>query len=311
VFQTASPVRFSVLSVTASLLLHCAGILLLCLVSFAVSPLRLSDRQLLSPVALLAPTLDDPERVTPRPAPKPPPRIIPPRITPSKLIPPQRRFEAASPQAPELHLKPVIDLPPAPVIDPVRAPMPEPALAAELPRFRSTPPPPAVKIGAFDITQPHPAQTVPLPPGPHVSIKGAGFASAENAGANISPRRLTAIGGFGNASVAAATAPSKLAARPPAASASGTTIPAEILDKPRPAYTDEARRLDIEGEVLLEVTFEASGETKVLQVLRGLGHGLDESAMDAARRIHFRPAQRDGAAIDSSAIVHIIFQLAY
>ncbi len=303
-FQTAGPVRFSVLSVTASLLLHGAGILLLGLVSFAVSPLRPSDRRLLSPVALLAPPLDDPARVTPQPALKPPPKLIPP-----KLLTAQRRFQAPPPHAPESHLKPVLDLPPAPVIDPVRAPMPEPALAAELLRFRS--PPPAVKVGAFDTTQPHPAQTVPLPLGPRVAVKSAGFASAEKAGANISPRRLTAMGGFGNASVAAATAASKLAARLPAASATGAIIPAEILDKPRPAYTDEARRLDVEGEVLLEVTFEASGETKVVRVLRGLGHGLDESAQDAARRIHFRPAQRDGAAIDSSAIVHIIFQLAY
>jgi TonB family protein len=189
--------------------------------------------------------------------------------------------------------------------------MPEPALAAELPRFRSTPPLPAVKMGAFDTTQPHPAQAVPLLPGPQVTVKGAGFASAENAGPNVSPQRLTAMGGFGNASVATAATASKLAARPPTASASGAAIPAEILDKPRPAYTDEARRLGIEGEVLLEVTFAASGEIKVLRVLRGLGHGLDESAMNAARRIHFRPAQRDGAAIDSTAVVHIVFQLAY
>jgi TonB family protein len=270
---------------------------------------------LLTPVALLAPPRDDPARVTPRRAPGPAPRITPPRITPlgitpPKLIPPPRRFEAPPPPAPELYLKPVLDLLPAPVIDPVRASTPEPALGAELPRFRSPPPLPAVKIGAFDINQSHPAQVVPLPPGPRVTVKDAGFASAE-AGANISPRRLTALGGFGNASVAAATSASKLAASPPTASSFGAIVPAEILDKPRPAYTEDARRLDIEGEVLLEVTFEASGKAKVLHVLRGLGYGLDESAMDAARRIHFRPAQRDGAAIDSSAIVHIIFQLAY
>ncbi len=85
----------------------------------------------------------------------------------------------------------------------------------------------------------------------------------------------------------------------------------EILDKPRPSYSEEARRLNLEGEVVLEVMFESSGEAKVLRVVHGLGHGLDESAIAAARQIHFRPAQRDGIAVDSSAVVHILFQLAY
>jgi TonB family protein len=76
-------------------------------------------------------------------------------------------------------------------------------------------------------------------------------------------------------------------------------------------YTDEARRLGIEGEVLLEVVFEASGETTVVRIVRGLGHGLDQSATAAASKIRFRPAQRDGVSVDSTAVVHIIFQLAY
>jgi len=45
--------------------------------------------------------------------------------------------------------------------------------------------------------------------------------------------------------------------------------------------------------------------------VRGLGHGLDESALRAAQQIKFKPAQRDGRPVDSSATVHILFQLAY
>ena len=86
---------------------------------------------------------------------------------------------------------------------------------------------------------------------------------------------------------------------------------AEILLKPRPAYTEEARRLRIEGEVLLEVLFGASGEARVLRTIRGLGHGLDENAIAAARAIQFRPAKRGDTAADSTAVVHIVFQLAY
>lgn len=88
------------------------------------------------------------------------------------------------------------------------------------------------------------------------------------------------------------------------------TTPVEILSKPTPVYTAEARQLHIEGEVLLNVMFAASGEAHVLGVTRGLGHGLDEAAMTAASKIHFRPARRDGHAVDSTAVLHVIFQLA-
>ncbi len=87
--------------------------------------------------------------------------------------------------------------------------------------------------------------------------------------------------------------------------------PVEILFKPKPEYTDEARSKKIEGEVLLQVTFAASGEVKVERVVQGLGYGLDNTAQAAARQIRFRPAQQEGQPVDSSAIVHITFALAY
>ncbi|HEV7218928.1 MAG: energy transducer TonB [Terriglobales bacterium] len=86
--------------------------------------------------------------------------------------------------------------------------------------------------------------------------------------------------------------------------------PAEILSKPVPAYTEEARKLHIEGEVLLEVVFEGTGSIRVVRVVHGLGHGLDESAIKAAQQIRFTPAQKDGQPVDSSGVLHIMFQLA-
>jgi hypothetical protein len=46
-------------------------------------------------------------------------------------------------------------------------------------------------------------------------------------------------------------------------------------------------------------------------VVRGLGHGLDEAAIAAANKMRFKPAQRMGQAIDSTAVVHVVFQMAY
>jgi TonB family protein len=89
------------------------------------------------------------------------------------------------------------------------------------------------------------------------------------------------------------------------------STPVEITFKPNPVYTDEARSLKLEGEVLLEVSFSASGTLHVNRVVRGLGHGLDEAAIAAANKIRFKPALRNGQPMDSTAIVHVTFQMAY
>jgi TonB family protein len=89
------------------------------------------------------------------------------------------------------------------------------------------------------------------------------------------------------------------------------TTAVEITYKPQPVYTDEARSLKLEGEVLLEVMFNANGTLHVNRVVRGLGHGLDEAAVAAANKMRFKPALRMGQPIDSTAVVHVVFQLAY
>jgi len=81
----------------------------------------------------------------------------------------------------------------------------------------------------------------------------------------------------------------------------------EILDKPKPEYTDEARALKLEGEVILKVNFKANGQIEVLGVTHGLGHGLDESAIRAAQKIKYKPAISNGQAVDFPATVHIEF----
>jgi TonB family protein len=88
------------------------------------------------------------------------------------------------------------------------------------------------------------------------------------------------------------------------------TSSVEITYKPQPVYTDEARRLKLEGEVLLEVSFGANGTLHVNRVVRGLGHGLDEAAAAAANKMRFKPALRMGQPVDSTAVVHVLFQLA-
>lgn len=87
--------------------------------------------------------------------------------------------------------------------------------------------------------------------------------------------------------------------------------PVEIISKPKPAYTAEAKNKKIEGDVTLQVVFTASGQVQVERVVRGLGYGLDEQAEAAARQIQFKPARRDGQPVDFAGLVHITFELAY
>ena len=112
-------------------------------------------------------------------------------------------------------------------------------------------------------------------------------------------------GGFGSEQVAQHTGPKivPVDAGPP-------TTPVEITFKPKPAYTEEARTMKLEGEVLLEVQFLANGTLHVNRVVRGLGHGLDETAVSAATKMRFKPALRNGQPVDSTAIVHVVFQIA-
>ena len=89
------------------------------------------------------------------------------------------------------------------------------------------------------------------------------------------------------------------------------TTGVEIISKPTPVYTQEARDLKLEGQVLLEILFTADGRVQVQRVVRGLGHGLDEAAVAAAGKMRFKPAMRNGQPVDSTAVVHVVFQMAY
>ncbi len=132
------------------------------------------------------------------------------------------------------------------------------------------------------------------------AVTTGGFSSGARA-----PRPPTNAGEVQTAAfdVRAPAQPSVAAATKPA------DRPVEIVFKPTPEYTDEARSARIEGTVSLELEFTAAGDVRVLRVVRGLGHGLDEAAQRAALRIRFKPAQSDSGPVDSRATVHITFRL--
>jgi len=122
----------------------------------------------------------------------------------------------------------------------------------------------------------------------------------------------TAPSGYSGGHVAAAGIPTQMAkaASEPAATAAPAFTNLEVLSKPPVRYTSEARALKVQGDVILRVTFTAAGRVVVDGVVHGLGHGLDEEARRVAEQIRFRPATRNGQAVDLTTNITITFQLA-
>jgi TonB family protein len=137
------------------------------------------------------------------------------------------------------------------------------------------------------------------------TVASSGFGGS-TAGPGQGDRQRTGTvvqAGFAEATAPAPTPKARQEEKP-------SVTPVEVVFKPVPVYTQEARQIHLEGEVLVRVTFGATGDLRVEQVVRGLGHGLDESALRAAQQIRFRPAKRNGQPYDSTALVHIVFELA-
>lgn len=74
-------------------------------------------------------------------------------------------------------------------------------------------------------------------------------------------------------------------------------------------YTPEAREKKIEGKVRLSVVFGADGKIKAIRVASGLPYGLTEEAIDAARRIRFEPAMKDGKPVNVRVSMEFSFRM--
>jgi periplasmic protein TonB len=158
------------------------------------------------------------------------------------------------------------------------------------------------------------AQHAALNAAPDFGISMAGMAGPGGTGIGVG----VPVGpGGGNPGV------SKLTAAPPKEKSFGTVKEAMQADSPcsddlikakplgtfNPPYTDDARSAEIEGRVKLKLSVDAQGNVTDVQVLSGLGHGLDESAIATARRMKFTPASSCNKPVSSSFIVGASFRL--
>ena len=82
-----------------------------------------------------------------------------------------------------------------------------------------------------------------------------------------------------------------------------------LTDKTEPEYTDEARIARQEGTVVLQVAITDDGRARNFRLLRSLGLGLDEKAVEAVRQWTFNPARKDGKKVTVVANIEINFRL--
>src|SRR5215472_14738811 len=88
----------------------------------------------------------------------------------------------------------------------------------------------------------------------------------------------------------------------------GVTAPS-LLFKVEPEYSEEARKAKYQGTVQLYVEVDPSGRAQNIRVVRSLGLGLDEKAIEAVRRWKFKPGYKDGRPVTVAATIDVNFRL--
>jgi len=88
----------------------------------------------------------------------------------------------------------------------------------------------------------------------------------------------------------------------------GVTAPA-LLFKKEPEYSEEARKAKYQGTVLLYIEVDPSGKATNMRVVRSLGLGLDEKAMEAVRQWKIKPGYKDGKPVTVAATIEVNFRL--
>jgi len=88
----------------------------------------------------------------------------------------------------------------------------------------------------------------------------------------------------------------------------GVTAPVPLY-KPEPEYSEEARKAKYQGTVVLYIEVDPTGHPRNLRVVRSLGLGLDEKAIEAVEKWRFRPGYKDGKPVTVAATIEVNFRL--
>jgi TonB family protein len=184
--------------------------------------------------------------------------------------------------------------PPKPVAAAVAPPEPDPAplkaeaLPAVVAPIVAAPADPETRIGVLEATA---ARNNSRGAGDAGGVgSGTGTGLGEGVGGGVGPGEGGGIGGG------------------PYRPGSGIEPP-QLLREVRADYTEQARRANLEGEVVLEIVVKRDGTVSDPRIVQRLGGGLDERAVQAVRQWRFEPARRLGAPVDVIVEVSVEFRL--
>jgi TonB family protein len=291
---------------------------------------------------LIVPTTPPPPiKIKQPPPPKVPPPPEQPKLQMQEMKPRQIQLPKPIPEPKQVQMEAKVNLPVVAAKPQIvrLQPQPKAALAAAMPAqnpqvkpstapvhlgdtFGATPNPNATRPATIaSIGNPYGGNQGPAV-APHGVVGSTGIGNGLKSGSNAGVVGTVASAGIPGATgtgttgtygkVASAGIPAATAAvaAPKLVSAPVQSTSVEVLSKPPVVYTSEARQLHVEGDVVLSVTFTASGQVVVNGILQGLGHGLDEEARRVASQIRFRPATNNGRPVDVTTKIRITFQLA-
>jgi len=88
----------------------------------------------------------------------------------------------------------------------------------------------------------------------------------------------------------------------------GVTAP-ELVSKVEPEYSEEARKAKYSGSVLLSIVVNTDGKAEDIRVVKSLGMGLDEKAIEAVQKWRFRPGKNKGVPVKVKAQIEVNFRL--
>lgn len=83
----------------------------------------------------------------------------------------------------------------------------------------------------------------------------------------------------------------------------------ELLQRVEPEYSDEARKAKFQGTVVLYVVVDSKGFARDIRVIRPLGLGLDQKAIEAVQKWKFKPGMKDGKPVNVEAQIEVNFRL--
>ena len=89
----------------------------------------------------------------------------------------------------------------------------------------------------------------------------------------------------------------------------GDVTAPSLIYRVEPEYTAEARAAKYQGTVVLYAEVSPDGTTRNVRVIRSLGLGLDQQAIECVEKWKFRPGQRDGKPLTVATTIEVDFRL--